>query len=501
MSLSGKDRDAMEPEISRPVASRVPGASNAPPARAGRHANTGLVIVFLSLAGLSYAMLQSLVAPALPVMARELRVSTGAISWVLTAYLLAASVATPVMAALGDMFGKRRIMLLALGGLAAGTLLAALATTLPLLITARAVQGVGGAILPLSIGLARDELPPGRVGVTVGLLSAIFGIGAGLGIVLAGPIVDHLSWHWLFWFPLIVIVLAIAGTAAGVPESPVCTPGRIDVLGALLLSAGLVALLLGVDRGGQWGWSAWRTLGLFAGAVVALLAWVAVELKVSHPLVDMRMLRIRGVWAPNIVGLAFGFVLFGSFLLIPQLLELPVATGYGFGKTVTQAGLFLLPLTVAQLVFGPVSGILEGRLGARVPLLLGAILGVAAYVVPAISHAASWLLLLSGALSGIGIGLAQAAMTNAIIESVPPSQTGIATSLNAIVRTIGGSLGSAVLAAILTSHAGPHGIPAEDAFTTGFWICAAVAAGGALAALALPRHLIARTHGKSGESS
>jgi MFS family permease len=230
-----------------------------------------------------------------------------------------------------------------------------------------------------------------------------------------------------------------------------------------------------------------------------LLAWVAAELKVSHPLVDMRMLRIRGVWAPNIVGLAFGFVLFGSFLLIPQLLELAAATGYGFGKTVTRAGLFLLPLTAAQLVFGPVSGILEGWLGARVPLMLGSILGVAAYVVPAISHAASWLLLLSAALSGIGIGLAQAAMTNAIIESVPPSQTGIATSLNAIVRTIGGSLGSAVLAEILTSHTGPHGIPAEDAFTTGFWICAAVAAGGALAALALPSHLTARTHGKSSE--
>jgi MFS family permease len=345
--------------------------------------------------------------------------------------------------------------------------------------------------LPLSIGIARDELPPGRVGVTVGLLSAIFGIGAGLGIVLAGPIVDHLSWHWLFWFPLMVIVLAMAGTAAGIPESPVRTPGRIDVLGALLLSAGLVALLLGINQGGQWGWSAGRTLALFAGAAVALFAWVVAELKVSHPLVDMRMLRIRGVWAPNVVGPAFGFVLFGSFLLIPQLLELPAATGYGFGKTVTQAGLFLLPLTAAQLVFGPISGILDSRLGARVPLLLGSILGVAAYVIPAISHAGNWLLLLSSALSGISIGLAQAAMTNATIESVPPSQTGIATSLNAIVRTIGGSLGSAVLAEILTSHAGPHGIPAEDAFTTGFWICAAVAAGGFLAALALPRHVTA----------
>src|SRR5690349_6053858 len=186
-----------------------------------------LVVLFLSLGGLAFAVLQSLVAPALPVIGKDLGASTEDISWVLTAYLLAASVLTPILGKLGDMVGKRRMMLIVLVILGAGTLLAALAPNLAVLIVARTLQGAAGAILPLSIGIVRDELPRERVGVTVGLLSAIFGIGAGLGIVLAGPIVDHLSWPWLFWLPLILVGVALVGVVFGVPESPVRLPGRL----------------------------------------------------------------------------------------------------------------------------------------------------------------------------------------------------------------------------------------------------------------------------------
>src|SRR5947209_5934822 len=200
-------------------------AAGEPVQRTGRHANTTLVVLFLSLGGLAFALLQSLVAPALPVMAKDLHSSTGDISWVLTAYLLAASVLTPILGRLGDMVGKRLVMLVVLALLAGGTMLAAVAPSLLVLIAARALQGAAGAILPLSIGIVRDELPREKVGVTVGLLSAIFGIGAGLGIVLAGPIVDHLSWQWLFWLPLGIIVVAFLGVLFGVPESPVRAPG------------------------------------------------------------------------------------------------------------------------------------------------------------------------------------------------------------------------------------------------------------------------------------
>lgn len=238
---------------------------------------------------------------------------------------------------------------------------------------ARALQGAAGAILPLSIGIVRDELPRDRVGITVGLLSAVFGIGAGLGIVAAGPIVDHLSWEWLFWLPLVLVGVALAGVGFGVPESPVRTPGRLDLLGTAILSVSLVSLLLAISKGRDWGWLQSPTLSLLAVGVVALVAFVLVELRVREPLIDMRLLAIRGVWTTNLVGLAFGFAMFGTFLLIPLLLELPAATGYGFGfgKTVSQAGLFLLPTTLMMLVFGPLSGLLDRRFGPKLPLALG----------------------------------------------------------------------------------------------------------------------------------
>jgi EmrB/QacA subfamily drug resistance transporter len=452
---------------------------------AGRPAGS-LLVVYLSLGGLAFAVLQSLVAPALTTIGRELNVSAADASWVITAYLLSASVLTPILGRLGDMVGKRRVLIGVLAMLAAGTLLAALAPNLVVLIAARALQGAAGAILPLSIGMVRDELPREKVGVTVGLLSAIFGVGAGVGIVAAGPIVEHLSWHWLFWLPLVLVVVALLGAIFGMKESPVRTPGRLDVLGAGILSVALVSLLLAISKGQAWGWGDGKTVGLLALGVVALIGFVLVELRVREPLIDMRLMRVRGVWATNLVALAFGFAMFGTFLLVPTLLQLPAATGYGFGKSVSQAGLFLLPTVLMMIVFGPLAGLLSRRLGPKVPMLLGAVSVVAAFALPALGHGSIWSVLLSGVLTGAGIGLAFAAMSNAIIDNVPATQTGEATGVNAIARTIGSSIGTAVVAAVISSHSTPRGLPTDDAFTYGFWVCAGVAVLAVAAALALP---------------
>jgi EmrB/QacA subfamily drug resistance transporter len=393
---------------------------------------------------------------------------------------------TPILGRLGDMVGKRRVLLAVLVIFFAGTLLAALAPNLIMLIAARALQGAAGAILPLSIGIVRDELPRERVGVIVGLLSALFGIGAGIGIVAAGPIVDHLSWHWLFWLPLALIVIAMLGVIFGVPESPVRTPGRLDVSGAAILSVSLVSLLLAISKGREWGWTDPLIITLLTGGAAAMLAFVLVELNVKEPLINMRLIAIRGVWATNLVGLAFGFAMFGTFLLIPLLLQLPEATGYGFGKSVSQAGLFLLPTTLTMLIFGPLSGLLDRRFGPKLPMVLGAISVVAAFALPAVAHGSLWQIVVSGLLTGAGIGLAFAAMSNAIIETVPASHTGEATSVNAIVRTIGGSVGTAVVAAVVAGNTDVRGLPGDSAFTEGFWVCAAVAVIAVVAALVLP---------------
>jgi len=457
-----------------------------PSPAAGERTGGGLLILYLSLGGLAFAVLQSLVAPALPVLAKDLGVTTSDASWVLTAYLLAASVLTPILGRLGDIAGKRRVLIGVLATLAVGTLVAALAPNLVVLIVARVLQGSAGAILPLSIGIVRDELPRERVSVTVGLLSAIFGVGAGVGIVAAGPIVEHLSWHFLFWLPLVLVVVALLGAIFGMKESPVRTPGRLDVLGAGILTVGLVAMLLAISKGQAWGWLEGRTVALFALGVVTLVVFVLVELRVREPLIDMRLLANRGVWATNLVALALGFAMFGTFLLVPMLLELPTVTGYGFGKSVSQAGLFLLPTVLMMVVFGPLSGLLDRRFGPKVPLFLGTVLVTSAFALPALMHDQLWMVVGSGLLTGAGIGLAFAAMSNAIIESVPATQTGEATGVNAISRTIGSSIGTAVVAAVITSHSTAQGLPTDAAFTAGFWVCAGVAVLAVVASLALP---------------
>jgi EmrB/QacA subfamily drug resistance transporter len=451
-----------------------------------RRANSTLLVLYLSLGGLAFAVLQSLVAPALSTISRDLGASTADTSWMLTAYLLSASVLTPILGRLGDIAGKRRVLIGVLAALAVGTLLAAVAPNLTVLIAARALQGAAGAILPLSIGIVRDELPREKVGVTVGLLSAIFGVGAGVGIVAAGPIVEHLSWHWLFWLPLVLVVVALLGAIFGMPESPVRTPGKLDMAGAGILSAALVSLLLAISKGQAWGWGDARTLGLLAVGALLLIVFVLVERRVKEPLVDMRLMRLRGVWATDLVAMILGFAMFGTFLLVPTLLQLPEATGYGFGKSVAQSGLFLLPTVVMMVVFGPLAGILDRRFGPKVPMVLGAASVVAAFAVPAIAHGAIWQILLSGVFTGAGIGLAFAAMSNAIIETVPATQTGEATSVNTIARTIGSSIGTAVVAAVVTSKSTPQGLPTNDAFTYGFWVCAGVAVLAVVAALILP---------------
>jgi EmrB/QacA subfamily drug resistance transporter len=452
--------------------------------------NSTLIVIFLSLGGLSFAVLQSLVAPALSTIAGDLKVTTADVSWVLTAYLLSASVLTPVLGRLGDMVGKRRILIVVLVLLLVGAVLAALAPNLGVLIVGRVIQGSAGAILPLSIGIVRDELPHSRVPATIGILSAIFGVGAGVGIVAAGPIVQHLNWHWLFWLPAMLVVVALLGAIFGMKESPVRKPGRIDILGALVLGIALVAILLPIDQGQTWGWGNWKTIWLLVLGGVALIAFVLIELRVKEPLIDIRLLRHRGVWSAHLVALTFGFAMFGVFIIIPTLLQLnPAQVGFGFNKTVTEAGFYLLPTVLAMVVFGPFAGFLVRKVGPKVPMMIGGVLLILAFVIPAIKHDNIWEVLASGILTGAAIGMGLASMSNAIIESVPATQTGEATSVNAIARTIGSAIGTAVIAAIITSNSvvvQTFSVPKDSGFTVSFWALAGVAVLAFIAALLAP---------------
>jgi EmrB/QacA subfamily drug resistance transporter len=456
------------------------------PAHDGRP-HYGVTFATLAVAAISYALLQSLVAPALPDIQADLHASASGATWILTAYLLSASVATPVVGRLGDMFGKKRMLVLTMWVLALGTLLAAFASTLALLIAARVVQGIGGAVFPLAFSIIRDEFPRPRVAHGIAMISALVGIGGGLGIVLAGPIVQHLNYHWLFWLPLLAIVPAAIVTMVVIPESPIRTPGRIDWVGSVLLAGWLVALLVAVSEGSVWGWTSAATVGLLVVAVAVAAVWAVVESRIADPLVDMTMLRDRPVWTTNLSTTLIGFGMFASFVLVPEFVETPRSAGYGFSASVTEAGLFLLPATVAMLLVGPLAGRMSVTVGSKVPLALGALLSAVAYVILALLHDHGWQIAVATFVLGMGIGLAFASMANVIVESVRPEETGVATGMNVIFRNIGGAMGGQISASILTAAVAVGGFPTEDAFVDSFWLAGGMLLLGFVAALLVPR--------------
>jgi EmrB/QacA subfamily drug resistance transporter len=449
----------------------------------------GLTFVILAMAGASFALLQSLVAPALRDIQLDLHTTTTGATWILTAYLLSASVATPIVGRLGDIYGKKRMLVVALAALAVGTITSALATSISLMIAGRVVQGLGGAVFPLAFGIIRDEFPPMRVATGIAMISSILGIGAGAGIVLAGPIIQHLDYHWIFWFPLVPVLIAAVAAVIVIPESPVHAPGRVNWAGAVLLAGWLVALLAAVSEGSVWGWQSHRVLGLLAAAAVLLPVWVWAESTSADPLVDMQMMRLRGVWTTNATALLLGFGMYSSFVLVPQFVQMPLSTGYGFGASVTQAGLFLFPATLAMLLVSPLAGRLSLTVGSKVPLVIGAVVCGLSFATLAAEHGRRWEIYAATALLGIGIGLAFAAMANLIVEAVPREQTGVASGMNTIMRSIGGAVGAQISASIVAASAAAHGLPTSGSFTLAFAASTVALAAALVAALAVPGRL------------
>jgi len=460
----------------------------------------GLTLAVLTIGALAYALSQTMVVPALPEIQHELGTTATAVTFVLTAYLLTASMATPIVGRLGDMFGKERVLVLTLVVFGLGSLVAALSHSIGVLIAGRAIQGVGGAVFPLSFGIIRDEFPRERVAAGIGLISATFGIGGSAGLVLSGVIVDHLSYEWIFWIALAVVAAAVVATRLFVPESPVKSPARIDWVGAALLSVGLVSLLVGVSQGNTWGWGSTRVVSLFVLAAVVVAVWGRWEARVPEPLVDMRMMRRRAVLTTNLTALLVGFGMFGSFILIPQFVQVPARAGFGFDASVTAAGLFLLPSAAVMLVAGPVSGWLGGRFGSRLPLLIGTFTATVSFSFLALAHDERWMIYAGTSLLGLGIGFSFAAMANLIVEAVEQRQTGVATGMNTIMRTIGGSLGGQIAASVVVGHvAARTGLPEESGFTTAFAMSAVGVAAAFACALAIPRRQSAKVRAAAAE--
>jgi len=449
------------------------------------------LVAVLSLAGITVSLMQTMVIPLVPALPTLLGASPSETAWTVTATLLAAAVATPTVGRLGDMYGKRRMLVTSLALMVAGSVVCGLAHGVTTMVIGRALQGLAAGVIPLGISIMRDQLPAARLGSATATMSASLGVGGALGLPSAALLAQHTDWHLLFWTSAGLGAMVTALVLALVPESGVRTGGRFDLVGAAGLSVALVCLLLVISQGADWGWTSGLTTGLAGSAVVVLGLWGWWELRAARPLVDLRTTARRQVLLTNIASAVFGFAMFAMTLVLPQVLQLPAVTGYGLGRSMLAVGLVMAPNGLVMMAMAPLSARISATRGPKVTLMLGAAVVALGYGLGVGLMSAIWQLVLVSSVIGAGIGLAYGAMPALVMGAVPPSETASANSLNTLMRSIGTSISAAVagvLLAHLTITVGPLTVPSQGSFR----VIMAIGAAAALLAAAVAAFLPAR---------
>ncbi|WP_189872279.1 MFS transporter [Streptomyces bluensis] len=450
---------------------------------------TGVIVPVLAFAGIVVAVMQTLLVPVIKDLPALLDTAPSNATWVLTSTLLSGAVATPIMGRLGDLYGKRRLLVLSLAIMVGGALVSAFSSTLLPMIVGRTLQGFAMGAIPLGIGLMRDMLPRERLGSAMALMSSSIGVGGGLALPAAALVAQHTDWHTLFYGAAGLGILSIALTLLAVPESPMRAEGSFDYLGALGLSTGLVLFLLPITKGSDWGWASGTTLGLFAASAVVLVLWGVMELRVQAPLVDLRTTARPAVLFTNLASIMVGVSFYVVSLVLPQLLQLPKSTGYGLGQSMVAAGLIVAPLGLTMMFTAPVYARLSAKYGPKVTLILGMLIIAIGYGAGLGLMSAAWQSLVIAVVLGAGIGLAYSSLPALIIGAVPASETGAANGLNTLMRSIGTSVSSAVIGMVLADTANTVNgvaIPTMHGFRVSFLIATAAVVLGLALALFLP---------------
>ncbi|WP_432839503.1 MFS transporter [Dactylosporangium sp. CA-092794] len=452
-----------------------------------------LVLPIACYAVLLVSALQTLVVPVIAAIQAHLGVSATAASWVVTANLLGAAVLTPLLGRLGDLHGRRPVMIGVAAAVLIGSVLGATTSDLPLLLLARVLQAASFGLFPLSIGVLREELPPQRLTGAMALVSGMLSVGAGLGLAVTGLLMrDGGDYHRLFWLATALSAVGLAGAWA-LPRRAGMASGGLDWAGAALLGLGLVLLILPLEEGNGWGWGSPRVLGSLAAAVVVLAVFVLFERRIAHPLVSTRMLTHRPIVVANAAGLFLGFSMFAVFLAVSAMVQTPPAIAhYGFGSTVLAASLvYLLPGTLGGILTAPLGGRLVSRFGAKATLVFAALLAGAGFAMLAALHAMTWQIIAGAFAVNTAIMFGYAALPALLIQHVSPAETGIANSVNSIARSVGMSLGTAFVVTMATRNlipGAPVPLPHEEQFVLVFATgTVAALAAAAVVTWALPR--------------
>ena len=463
-------------------------STTSPPPAPG---NPRLAVAVLCFGGLTAALTQTLVIPIQAELPRLLGTSAANAAWVVTVTLLAAAVSMPVAGRLADLFGKQRVLVGTASVLVVGSAVCALSDTLVPLLVGRALQGMAMGFIPVGISLMREITPPRLTATAVAAMSATIGVGGAIGLPLSAWIVQAGSWHTLFWVATGLAAVVVVLSWFAVPHVHDAQPGRLDVAGGVGLAIGLVSLLVGISKATTWGWGDARTWSAIVVGVVVLLGWGAYELRQADPLVDLRTSAQAPVLLTNVAAIAIGFGMMAQAVVVPQLLEMPTATGYGLGQTILEAGLWMAPGGLMMMLFAPVSSRLIRTSGAKVTLMVGGTVLGAGYLVAFFLMDAPWQLLVASCVASAGVGIGYAAMPTLILDAVPVREAASAVGLNALMRSVGTTLAAAVMGTILTGRTMPLGpgveVPTLGAFQLCFVAGALAAFAGVAIAAAIPR--------------
>jgi MFS family permease len=437
------------------------------------------LIVGLSIVVLTVAVLQTAVVPVLGIIADQLDASIVGVSWAVTANLLAAAAATPLIGRLADLHSKKRVLLWVLAVVLVGSVLAATTSSLALLIVGRVLQAASFALYPVGVAILREELAEDRMVSAMSVLSAMLGFGGGTGLVVVGLLMNNgANYHRVFWLTTAFTVVVIAIVVLVVPARPRSTTGTIDWLGAAGLAAGLSAVLLAITQGNTWGWISPRTLFCAACGIVVLVGWWFWERRLNQPLVSTKMLSRRPILLTNLATVFVGMGLYFAFLGLTQFVQIPhEAAGYGFGATVLEASvIYLLPGAITGFLVALISGRFIDRFGARPVLVVAAAAGITGFLFIALVHSAPWQVITASILANAYISLGYGALPALVVSEVTAGETGVATSMNAIARTIGSSIAAALVAVELGRTASGTSVPMEGSFVAVFIGGAATAA-------------------------
>jgi MFS family permease len=446
-------------------------------------------VIVLCFGGMVAAITQTMVIPIQPELPKLLDVAPGSASWVITVTLLTGAVAMPIAGRLGDMYGKQRILALSASMLVLGSLVCALSDGLLVMIIGRGLQGFAMGFIPVGISLMREITPPKFTATAVAAMSATMGVGGAIGLPVSAWVAQNFNWHDLFWFAAGLGVLVVIAVLTMVPHVHDEYGGRFDFVGVIGLAIGLTGVLVAVSKGNAWGWTSPATLGMMTGGIAVLVLWGWYELRQTDPIVDLRTTAKPAVLFTNFAGITVGFGMMAQAIVMPQLLELPIGTGYGLGQDLVGAGLWMAPGGLMMLLFAPVSSAMIGRFGPKYTLALGAgVLGIG-YIAAIFLMSAPWQILLASMISTAGVGIGYAAMPTLIMGNVPMSEAGAAVGLNALMRSVGTTTASAVMITLLTGTTtvyDNHEIPAKSAFQLCFAVGAVAAFVTVVIALLIP---------------